>query len=182
MTEKKAPKGYHYHVNGGGLVADTATVAESARISDKAEVFGNARISGNTEVYGNVWVCGNARIYGNAWVGGDVCICGNARIYGNARLYGNSWVYGNARICGNARIYGDAQVYGDVWKTSPLYIQGSRNAATNCKYGFIQIGCICLSFAEWKKCHKEIGKENGYTPAQIKEYKKIIDLFLAIGK
>jgi len=73
-------------------------------------------------------------------------------------------------------------VSGDAWETSPLYIQGSKHCATNVKHGSIAIGCEVYTFAEWLKNYKAIGKAAGYTPAQIKEYKAIIDLFVKIGR
>ncbi len=148
----------HQHKNGGGWVANTATVEETAYIGPDARIYGYARISGNA------WVFGNARIYGYAR------ISGNSRIYGTTRVYGNALVSGNARVCGGA------------WKTSPLYIQGSQHAITNCDFGQLSIGCITHSFSEWKKLYKSIGKENGYTPAQIKEYGQLIALATKMGK
>ena len=58
----------HQHPNGGGWVADTATVHESAYVGPSARVSGNA------------WVCGSAR------VSGDARVSGNAQVYGNARV------------------------------------------------------------------------------------------------
>jgi hypothetical protein len=133
-------------------------------------VSGNARLSGDAKVFGNAWVSGNAWVFGNAQLSGD------------ARVYGNALVYGNARVYGDARVSGDAQVSGSAWKTSPLYIQGSKHGLTNSAYGYLNIGCIKLPFSEWKKRYKEIGKEQNYTPAQIKEYGKFIALATTLGR
>ena len=83
---------------------------------------------------------------------------------------------------GDAWVSGDAQVSGDAWERSPLYIQGTRHALTNCKFGFIQIGCQCLSFGDWKENGKTIAISNGYTKEEIKEYGEYIKLFCKIGK
>ena len=64
----------HQHPNGGGWVADTATVHESAYVGP------------------NAWVCDSAQV------------CGSAQVYGNARVYGNAQVSGNAWVSGNARV------------------------------------------------------------------------------
>ena len=98
------------------------------------------------------------------WVSGDARVYGNAQVYGNARVYGNAWVYG------------------DAWDKSPLYIQGSVHAATNYKQGHIKIGCEEHTFSEWLINYEAIGKEHNYTDSEIAEYKKIIDLFVAIGR
>ena len=62
------------------------------------------------------------------------------------------------------------------------YIQGSKHGLTNSAYGYLNIGCIKLPFSEWKKRYKEIGKEQNYTPAQIKEYGKFIALATTLGR
>ena len=85
-------------------------------------------------------------------------------------------VYGNAQVYGNARVSGNAQVYGDAWEKSPLYIQGSRHAMTLCSHTEIAIGCHIRKIAEWRKNYKAIGKAEGYSPAEIKEYGEYIAL------
>jgi carbonic anhydrase/acetyltransferase-like protein (isoleucine patch superfamily) len=64
------------HSNGGGWVADTATVAETAFVGPDARVFGNARVYGYALVYGNARVYGYALVYGNARVFGDAEVSG----------------------------------------------------------------------------------------------------------
>ena len=85
-------------------------------------------------------------------------------------------IQGFAWVSGDAQVYGNAQVYGDAWRTSPLQIQGSRHALTECKKGFLQIGCKCYTFEEWELHFEAIGKAEGYSENQIQEYKLYIDL------
>ena len=80
----------HQHPNGGGWVANTATVAPSAFVGRYARVHGDARVSGNARVYGNAWVSGNAQM------------SGNARVFGNAQLSGDAWVLNPLTIIGSA--------------------------------------------------------------------------------
>ena len=82
----------------------------------------------------------------------------------------------------DARVFGDARVSGDAWVFSPLYIQGPRHALTNCKYGYIQIGCHCNTFAYWQKHYKAIGRAEGYTEEEIEQYGLFIQMFAKIGK
>ena len=110
------------------------------------------------------WVQKDENIQGFAWVSD------NAQVYGNAQVSGNAWIYGDAQISGNA------QVYGGAWGTSPLQIQGSRHTLTECKKGFLQIGCKCYTFEEWELHFEAIGKAEGYSEDQIQEYKSYIDL------
>lgn len=93
-----------------------------------------------------------------------------------SNLSGNAWVYGDAQV------YGDARVYGDAWEHTPFQIQGSKHFITECKKGYLQIGCKCYTFAEWKKIFKTVGEEQGYTPTQIKEYGYYIDLAIKLSK
>jgi len=110
----------------------------------------------------------------DAWVSGD------ARVSGNAQVYGDAWVYGDAQVSGNARVYGNAQVSGNAWDKSPLQVQGTKHFITACSKTELQIGCHRFSFSHWKKNFKTIGKENGYTPDEIKEYGMYIDLAIKL--
>ena len=59
----------HQHKNGGGWIANTATVEDSVYIGPDAQVCGDAW------VYGNAQVLDDARMYGNAQVFGDAQVC-----------------------------------------------------------------------------------------------------------
>lgn len=60
------------HPNGGGWVADTATVESTVYVEPNAWVFGDA------EVYDNAQVSGTARVYGTARVSGNACVSGRS--------------------------------------------------------------------------------------------------------
>ena len=123
---------------------------------------------------------------GHGWIKTTACADVTSYIEGivsgSARVSGNALVSGNAQVFGNALVSGNAQVFGDSWAVSPLYIQGSRHAATNCSYGHISIGCEIHTFIEWEKLYKSIGLSHGYSPAEILEYEAIITLFAKIGR
>jgi hypothetical protein len=85
-------------------------------------------------------------------------------------------------VLGDARVFGNAQVSGNVWVETPLFIQGTKHGVSNSSYGKLSIGCITLTFAEWKKQYRSLGKCEGYTEKQIKEYGAIIALATKIGK
>ena len=142
----------HQHKNGGGWVANTATTEDSVHIGPNAVVFGDA------QVFGDAWVFGNAQVYGKAVVSGD------------------AWVFGDAQV------FGKAVVFSDAWMETPLFIQGTKHGVSNSSYGKLSIGCVTLTFAEWKKQYRAIGKREGYTEKQIKEYGAIIALATKIGK
>ena len=104
------------------------------------------------------------------WVEKDENLSGDAWVSGNAR------VYGDAQVSGNARVYGDAQVSGDAWEKSPLQIQGTKHFINFCTKGKLKIGCHELEINVWVEKFESIGKENGYTEAEIKEYGLYIQL------
>jgi len=92
------------------------------------------------------------------------------------------WVSDSARVSGRAPVSGYARVSDNRAAESPLYVQGTRHAATNCTYGYIAIGCEVYDFETWLHCYHDIGVQHGYTPEQISEYKRIIDFIVANGK
>ena len=68
FNDGNGPVPAHQHPNGGGWVADTATVAATAYVGPDARVSGNALVSDNAIVYRNAQVSGDAKVYGDALV------------------------------------------------------------------------------------------------------------------
>jgi hypothetical protein len=91
-------------------------------------------------------------------------------------------VSGYAKVSGNAKVYGDAKVSGDAWKTNPLFVQGTKHSATNCKHGWLAIGCQVRTFADWQANVETIAEENGYTKEEAAEYRAIVDFMTKVGK
>jgi UDP-3-O-[3-hydroxymyristoyl] glucosamine N-acyltransferase len=94
----KGPVAAHRHFNGGGWVADTATVAKTAYIGPDARVYGAARVYDYARMYGNAQVSGNAQVFGTARVYGTVWVFDDAQVSGNAQVTGDSAVSGTARV------------------------------------------------------------------------------------
>ena len=159
---------WYQHSNGGGWIQNTARVETSVYVGPDATVSGNARVSGNT------WVSGNAQVFGNAFVSG------NAQVTGDALVSGNAQVSRNARVFGNAQVSGNTWVSGDSWETSPLQIQGTRHFLNMTTKSLLKIGCHSHTIQWWLDNYRIIGQKEGYTPDQIKEYKKYIDLFKSL--
>ena len=75
------------------------------------------------------------------------------------------------------------EMWGGEWETSPLFVQGSKHCLANAKPGYLQIGCRCESYLWWaSKEALQFARDNGYTAAEIKEYKAYIALFKKIGR
>jgi len=119
---------------------------------------------------GGGWVANTATTEDSVHIGP------NAVVFGDARVFGDAWVFGDAQV------FGKAVVFSDAWMETPLFIQGTKHGVSNSSYGKLSIGCVTLTFAEWKKHYRVIGKREGYTEKQIKEYGAIIALATKIGK
>jgi predicted Zn-ribbon and HTH transcriptional regulator len=119
FDDDNGPVPSHRHQNGGGWVADTATVAETAHVGPSASVFGQARVLDSSLVLDNAWVRGEAEISGNARVSGNAVVDGNAVVSDFAE------VTGNAHVSGLATLYEHAQVGGSTTLIEPCCITGS---------------------------------------------------------
>jgi UDP-3-O-[3-hydroxymyristoyl] glucosamine N-acyltransferase len=97
------------HSNGGGWVADTATVSDTAFVGSKARVYDSARVSDYASIYDY------ARVYGNARVSDDACISDSAWVFDNAHVSGDACVSGSAWVFGDVHVFGDTRVTGDEW-------------------------------------------------------------------
>jgi hypothetical protein len=142
----------HRHPNGGGIVADTASVSDTAYVGpdarvydyawvfDNAEVCGDARVYGNAQVYNFAWVYGYAQVYGNTRIYDNARVYSGAQVYDDAWVYGNAWVYGYAQVYGNALVYGDAQVYGRTWVYDNAQVYGDALVYSNTwVYGYVRV-------------------------------------------
>ena len=57
FQDGNGPVAAHQHPNGGGWVADTASVEPTAYVGLNAKVYGNASVFGHANVFGNAMVC-----------------------------------------------------------------------------------------------------------------------------
>ena len=110
----------HRHANGGGWVAvsaqvdDTAYVGPDAMVLEAAHVKGYARIVGKAVVRQSAQVSDHAVISGYARVGEQAQVSGQAQVGGYAKLAGKAKLTGNARLMEYATVDGDGMVSGDV--------------------------------------------------------------------
>ena len=99
-----------------------------------------------------------------ARIGDEVCIGDRARI-GNEASIGNE-----ARIGYRA----------SIGKT--IFITGSRNPVNYYGLDVIHIGCIRKTIAEWQEQYREVGREDGYSYEQIREYGAYIQMIAELHK
>ena len=101
----------HRHVNGGGWVADTAAVDDTAYVGLGARVFGNASVSGyavvdeHAEVSGYATIKDRARIKGRAVIRGLCIIKDDAEVSGKAFLAGTLEIGGHCVLDHNENFF-----------------------------------------------------------------------------
>jgi len=162
FNDGRGPVPAQQHPNGGGWVADTATVAETAYVGPDARVFGSARVSGSAEVFGKARVFGSARVYGSAVVFGNAVVFNIARVYGNARISGSAVVFNIAQVSGNARVFGSARVSDPcsvAWGRTggydwTAYVQEDGSV-------FLRYGCEAHPLTWWLEQDKSLSVKHG---------------------
>jgi hypothetical protein len=137
----------HRHDNGGGWVANTATVAETVKVTRNAQVFDFARvydtcrIEGTSRVFGHATLHNNVRVCGNAMVGNWAVIRNNVQlghkvvVNGCAAVSGNSSISGNVHISDQTRVH-NTTIQGPLRDHVHTYISGqaSINYSSLCGY------------------------------------------------
>ena len=99
--------GFTYHSNGGGIKANTATVASTAYVGPNAMVLGTAKVYGNSRIEDYAVVDSNATIgrsgqSDNPVISGHAYVTGSAQVYGHAKVRDYAWVWGTAKVYENA--------------------------------------------------------------------------------
>src|SRR3989338_7474305 len=99
---------YHRHENGGGLVAETATVdpteyvGPNAWVHDRAQVLDLVRIEDKAEVRGNTRVTARAKVCGSSIVDDTAQIGGSVEIH-------NLIVRGDTQLLGSTVFWAEHQ-------------------------------------------------------------------------
>lgn len=134
------------HLNGGGWVANTATVAGEAYVGPNALVTGSSSISGDTRVEDYAWVhdatlsqkatiSGKARVIGGSYSGSaqvtDYAVLNYANVNGSATVGGMALAW-NSNYGGDVTIGGDAEL--GSCSVSGVYLQvpHPENGRTAC--------------------------------------------------
>jgi carbonic anhydrase/acetyltransferase-like protein (isoleucine patch superfamily) len=110
----------HRHVNGGGWVANTATVSRTAFVGPASAVFESSRVLGRATVADQAQVRGQSEVSGNAHVSGNAVIDSEARVTDEAEVSGHAFVGGRAAVSHSAQVGGYTQlVDGEVTERDP---------------------------------------------------------------
>jgi hypothetical protein len=89
---------------------------------------------------------------------------------------GDARVNGDALLSGRARVGGDSHVFGGTWEVPPLQIQGTKWSLNMASKTVLRIGCLMHKIPFWLEQYREIGKRNGATEAELREYLLYIEL------
>jgi len=100
--------GMHQHANGGGWVANTATVDATAYVGPDAQVLNTAQVRNNARIEEFAVVRNAAQVRDNAVVSGHAMVYENARVYGNAKVRDWAMIFGSTELYENARAIGQA--------------------------------------------------------------------------
>ncbi|MCM1227657.1 MAG: DUF6055 domain-containing protein [Clostridium sp.] len=114
----------HTHANGGGTVADSASVDASVYVAPDAMVLDSAKVTGNARIEDHAVVRGNASVSDNAVISGYAIIAEDAVISGSARVDDCASVMGKANISGNARVIESAWIYNTYKMTDDSCAKG----------------------------------------------------------
>jgi len=135
----------HIHANGGGWVADSASVADSVYVGPNTMVLGEANLSGHVRVEdyavvadsvtatdqvvisGHAIVDGGGMIYDNGWKFGSVTLSGNAVIGDSAVVTNSCTVSGNAKVLQKAYLAEAVTVSDDAVVKGMAYVYGKAN-------------------------------------------------------
>ena len=87
-----------------------------------------------------------------------------------------------ARIGDRASIGYEATIGDGASIGKTIFITGSRNPVNYYGLDVIHIGCIRKTIAEWQEQYREVGREDGYSYEQIREYGAYIQMIAELHK
>lgn len=92
FRDGKGPVPSHHHKNGGGIVANTATVSDDSIVDPQAEVGGNAMVMNGSKILNRV------RVYGNAYISDGVTLEDDVEVYGKAEVRYGIVIFEKAKV------------------------------------------------------------------------------------
>lgn len=142
---------WHQHLNGGGWVANSASVTETVTVPDSAVIGYRARIGDRANIGDRASIGYGARIGDRASIGDGASIGDDARI--------------------------DDGYAGDILYISTA--TGHPITATRETHRMVQIGCRRMTIEEWAEKADVIGRAEKYSPATIAVYRGLLAAVLA---
>ncbi|MBR4627305.1 MAG: hypothetical protein IKO47_06355 [Ruminococcus sp.] len=119
------------HSNGGGFVANTATVDDSVYVGRDAKVLGYATVTGNARIDGHAIVSGSAKVSGNAIVTGHAVVAERAQVRDNAIVADYAGVMGDSVVSDNARVIESGLVFNTYSVSGNATVKGVAYGLAN---------------------------------------------------
>ena len=123
----------HYHINGGGFVAQTAHVEDTVYVGKSAMVLENSNLKDKVRVMDQARVFGSSKIDGKSVISGNSLVGGNSNISDQTEISGHSMAIGNIQATGKTRITDYAQAFGEVKIRSGVLSGSSETLGGNIK-------------------------------------------------
>ena len=115
-------------------------------------------------------------------IGDGASIGDGARIGDRASIGYEATIGDGASIGDGARIGNEATIGDGASIGKTIFITGSRNPVNYYGLDVIHIGCIRKTIAEWQEQYREVGREDGYSYEQIREYGAYIQMIAELHK
>lgn len=162
----KVPDAYKHDWRAHGSAGHEFFVHKDANISDYCvHISCDVIICAWAHIGQNSCIENSVLIHSHAWVGQDALIKVGAVIEHSARVILGAWVPAQSTIT-----------------RETLQISGSREPVIHYAPGRMGIGCCQCPLSKWKREIAEIGRIHLYDPAEIREYRRYLDLVIAHDK
>jgi ribosomal protein S27AE len=125
----------HRHVNGGGWVANTATVSRTAFVGPEAAVFESSKVLGKASVIDRAQVRGRSEISGNARVSGNAVIDGDTRINDGAQDSDHASTGALHAMSPDKHVGGDTQLNDRAVSKGSSFVETSADQLVSCDNG-----------------------------------------------
>jgi carbonic anhydrase/acetyltransferase-like protein (isoleucine patch superfamily) len=140
----------HHHKNGGGIVANSATVSDDCFVDVSARVYGSAVVKNRC------FIRDDARVHGQAFICNDVVLEGSVDVSGTAEIKGGTLIFGDAKITVSPKIISGFD--------HPIVVTDDR----------IIVGCHSFTIEDWKEKALAIIRVNGYPTKTTKRIHSLI--------
>jgi hypothetical protein len=137
------------HSNGGGIVADTATVSDDSVVGPQAVVYGNAIVMNKCKIIDD------SKVYGTAFVSNEVVLEDRVEVFGTAEVKNGLVLFGDCKVSVPPKVV--------LGFDHPVIVTDSH----------IFLGCHCFDVEQWKKAPPII-KVNGYPTKTANNIHRIV--------
>ena len=122
---------HHAHSNGGGFVADSATVNSTAYVGPNAAVLDTAQVRNNARIEDYATVSASAIVRDNAIVSGHAQVMGSSIVQNYAKVRDYALVDLATNLAGNAKALNYCYIPGTTSITDQAVVKGYSMTCTN---------------------------------------------------